>query len=288
MSLYDEVVKRRKENENNPNYPSVFWIDYGKKIRVTIGGNTEDLSVEEVKKNYKDNEDVMLELYYLLESFYERSDSYVIGENGQRSMQSYSALLQGNTGVQSVLTSIDEFTSIVGGSEEAYALFNSLYGTLIKDIIYDEKYASEQKRQDSIKGLTAFEIRQQDIERTKQDKRGVCTTFSMRISDELTRLGIPNKLLISIGDIIHWTVMYKIGDEYFVEDITQDLIYSEMLGIKPTPMSMRIPIDDFLIEHPQTSIVEDISDNGKMMEELSVTPLTLDLLKKRQDSRKHK
>ena len=71
-----------------------------------------------------------------------------------------------------------------------------------------------------------------------------------------------------------------IDDEYFVEDITRDLIYSEMLGIEPTPVSIRISINDFLHEYPQTRIVEDISDNGKMFDDLNNISLTLDLLKK--------
>ncbi len=282
MSLWNEIEKLRNENKDNLNYPHVYWINSSKGLLYVKIGDIikEGITVSEAIELFKDNKYFMKELNYLLEPLPKRNSckEFIMSNHFMDDEVFYDVE---NTKIRSNLNFIDEFTNSVGGSEDEYNEFDKLYKILITEIVYDEEYAFEEKKLDRNNGLTAFEIKNQDIKRTKQDKKGVCTTFSMRISDELTKIGIPNKMLVSFkNNIIHWTVIYKIADDYFVEDITRDLIYSEMLGLEPTPLSMRIPINEFLSEYPQTRIVEDISDNGKMMDDLNNIPLTLDLLKK--------
>ena len=158
--------------------------------------------------------------------------------------------------------------------------FLSIYEELANTLIYDEEYASKTKAEDREKGLSAYQARKNDIARTKKDKRGVCTTFSMRLSEELDECNIENYLMIiNKPNLIHWVNVYKDNGTFYVADITEDIVMGNMVREMGLPMdtippiSARIPLQEYLKDKPNSFIVDEIKDDGKPFEQLSIKPI---------------
>lgn len=126
--------------------------------------------------------------------------------------------------------------------------FLSIYTELVNQLKYDENYAVEQKKIDREMGLTALEIKHKDIERTKIDKKGVCTTFAMRLNDELDKLNIPNcQVTLIKDDMQHAVNLYMLNGNLYIADITKDIIYGNILNLDEIPpMSFNIKANEYL------------------------------------------
>ncbi|MDR1101035.1 MAG: hypothetical protein LBL34_01545 [Clostridiales bacterium] len=246
------------------NKTTVYWLS-DKDLHIETNGNTERINAEAALEKYKDNNEVMAQITNLMEV--KAKHLFMASSIGPiwASVKSQPA---------SLFNDKNPITS------DKKAAFIAIYTKLANELTYDEEYAGAQKTQDKQQGLSAYEMRLKDIERTHKDKRGVCTTFSMRLNEELNNLGIENKFLItqSREGNIHWCVAYNDNGQVLVADITKDIMYADMLGVQKgiiPAISAAIPLSEYLQDPTLDKVIslENIKNDGKKFEELEATPI---------------
>ena len=209
---------------------SYFWED---DMHLMISG--EKMTPEEAYKKYPDYADE-------IKAFVDEKNNR--GNREESGSAGYLALMRLQE-IQNISGSASDFVKKyfkidlnvnVDVENEKLKAFKNIYTQLVNELEYDEKYAKEQKELDKKNGLTALEIKNKDIERTKVDKKGVCTTFAMRLNDELDKLNIPNCQLTLVKDgVQHAVNLYMIKNNLYIADITQDIIFGNMLKLSEIP-----------------------------------------------------
>ena len=241
----------------------VFWQN-DKDLYVEIGGKAEILSVSDALEKYGNNSEFVRKYNALIERRSYRIQAQRIPNDMAINIGSYARKFIGKTD---------------GSSIEP---FKAQYDVLVNQLKYDEQFADYSKQQDRIAGLSAWEASQKDIMRTKEEKRGVCTTFTFRIQDELEKLGIENyPLVIITPGLVHWANLYVVDGEFYVCDITRDIVYSNVLRDRgadiPTipSISVQVPLAEYLQDNANASfsVPEKVSDNGKKFHEMAAMPL---------------
>ena len=249
----------------------VYWAT-DTDLYINVDGKEETINVDEALIKYFDNEKVLNkidEIFKKKENFSDRDFEEIYGENAKDSL--FDGL------ISDLYTGDAENTNAV---DEKVQKFVTIYEELANTLTYDEEYARRSKDEDRAEGLSAYQTRKNDIERTKIDKRGVCTTFSMRLSEELTSLGIENYfLVVQKPELIHWVNLYKKGENFVVADITEDIVqgnYARQLGLpidRIPALSAQIPVSEFLKENPECFVVEEIKNDGRKFEQMSMTKI---------------
>ena len=189
-----------------------------------------------------------------------------------------------NSQNKTVRKNIESQRQVHKGSEEFYK-FKKIYSKLINELQFDQEYADEQKRIDAMLGLKALDIKNKDIERTKTDKKGVCTTFSMRLNYELDKLNIPNWIVCfyeknSVNP--HFANLYIMDDKFYIADMTKDIVYgnmmkeSNLLEVIP-PVSCQLNLNEYFANSVSMPLCFNIIDNIPM-NEIPVQPIDMLIL----------
>lgn len=142
----------------------------------------------------------------------------------------------------------DKYVSNLHNQENRFEKFEEIYSVLINELVFDADYANACQAEDMQLDLTAIEIKQKDIERTKIDKMGGCKIFAMRISDELDKVGLNNwQMSVFTNNRSHIVNVYELNKKLFVADVTIDIAMKDLMELsKIPPVSINIPLKKYL------------------------------------------
>lgn len=154
--------------------------------------------------------------------------------------------------------------------------FLDIYEKLVNTLEYDEGYAETAEIEDELDELSAYQIEQRNIERTKNHPKGDSKIFAMRLSYELTNLGIENRLMVAQRpNGLHWVNLYKDNEQWNVANITDHIIYKNgKVNVRSNNSEdyVRLPTEAFLLYNPNSLILEEIQDDGRKLEDLTMKP----------------
>ena len=283
---------------NNENKVTVYWVD-GSNLHVEIDGNVEIINALDAYIKYGSNEE-FLRKYNSLMNLQKKKDEddYVFDDENINEIIYADEDMKVNTNMyehndfyrSDDMNDLDKFfdgvfdtnneDKVNKTSDTKFSEFEAIYDKLVNELTYDEDYAAAKKKLEFEANLSAYEMIQKSILRTKEDKRGVCTDFTYRMQDELDKLGIENYPIgmVSPNGLIHWANLYVDDNNYYVCDITRDLIFSDMMKSGHIPsVSIKIPLEEYIDSNINSifRVPEKIKDDGRIFDELRFFPLDM-------------
>lgn len=228
---WEKINKIRKENKDNPNYPTIYWsVPDSKLLYVKIGKiEKKDITVSEAIELFKDNKLFMNELEYLLES----KDAIEV-EASSFQAETPNLVKERSIALEEIKIEIDtKLDEIIHelGLEKTNDVIKQLKNCclvqkyIVEHNTYNSNIMNEKDR------YSEEEIAILDLYNAVVLNESVCTSNSLMFKAILQKIGIKAEVIgltSNESGVMHASNIVELNDKYYFFDTTlEQAIYME-------------------------------------------------------------
>ena len=218
---WEFINNLRKENENNPNYPLVYWEDINKKLYVRIGDKEyHDLTKEEALNLFKDNELFLYEYHYLVDDNINEETITLFDENDSISQDNNQTIDIDKIKIE-IEEEIENVIKKLGLEKSTDAIIQ------LKNCCKVQKYIVENNNYNNDimiekESYSDKDIRTIDLYNGLVKHSAVCTSNSIAFQEILERVGVNASCvgLTSKEGGFHMANLVELDGEYYFFDTT--------------------------------------------------------------------
>ena len=253
----------------------VFWINPNQ-MQITENGVRYILTPEEAKKQFANNPGIIGDIDNLLRPIQSNFQVYTPRDLVSQLDKVQEPQVQTQQDIMEVFRNDFERYSKDESVEDVDG-FKSEYIKFINEMEYDTAYSDMAVAETS--NYTSDERYHDFVDRTKQDKKGACFQYTLRIQDEAEKRGIETyPLYIVSPSLLHYAVLEVIDGSYYVCDPTPDITFGKTLkdqGDEIPPISFQIPLGEYLAENADkaVSVLENFKGSNKRLEQMRSFPI---------------